>query len=61
MKNVVDTSCFSSDKWLEMRMFNGLRGGIRLARKTVDCYGYGRKTSVYLGVAAIFIFALVYS
>jgi len=61
MKNVVDISCFSSDKWLEMRMFDGLSGWISLARKTVDCYRYGRKTSVYLGVVAMFIFALINS
>jgi len=42
MKNVVDISCFSSDKRLEMRVFDGLRGGVMLAGETVDSYGYGR-------------------
>ena len=61
VKSVVDASCFSSDKRLEMRIFDGLSGWIRLAGKTVDCYGYGRKTSVYLGVAVMFIFVSINS
>ena len=43
MKSIVDISLFSSGKRLEMRMFDGLRGGVRLAGQTVDSYGYGRK------------------
>ena len=51
MKNVVDISCFSSGKRLEMRVFDGLKGWIRLAMQTVDSYGYGMETCAYLGVA----------
>ena len=43
MKNVVDILCFSSDKRLEMRVFDGLRGLVRLAGQTVEYCGYGRK------------------
>jgi len=41
MKDVVDTSCFSSGKRLEMREFDGLRGWVKLAVQTVDSYRYG--------------------
>ena len=48
MKNVVYISCLSSGKRLEMRVFNGLRGGVRLVGKTVDSYGYGwHNTCIY--------------
>ena len=42
MKNAVDIFCFSSGKRLEMRMFDGLRGWVRLAGRTVDNCRYGR-------------------
>jgi len=42
VKSVVDASCFSSDKRLEMRIFDGLSGWVRLAKQTVDSYRYGR-------------------
>jgi len=51
MKNVVDISCFSSGKWLEMRIFDGLMGLFRLGEQTVDSYEYGLETCVYLGVS----------
>ena len=48
MKSVVGVSCFLSDKRLEMRIFDGLRGGVMLAGHTVDSYGYGRHhTHIY--------------
>ena len=50
MKSVVDISCLSSGKWLEMRVFDGLRGGVRLAGETVDSYGYGR---AFAGILAL--------
>jgi len=42
VRSEVDISCFSSGKGLEMRIFDGLRGGVRLAGETVDSYGYVR-------------------
>jgi len=36
MKSVVDISCFSSGKWLEMRVFDGLSGWFRLTGETID-------------------------
>ena len=50
MKSVVDVSCFSSDRRLEMRVFDGLMGWVRLAGQTVDSYGYGMETCAYFGV-----------
>ena len=50
MKNIVDISCFSSGKWLEMRIFDGLRGWGRLTGQIVDGYGYGLETCAYLDV-----------
>jgi len=50
MKNVVDISCFSSEKWLEMRVFDGLMGWDRLAWQTVDSYKYGR---TFAGICAL--------
>ena len=50
MKSVVDISCFSSGKWLEMRVFDGLRGGVRLAGQTVDSCRYGL---AFAGVRAL--------
>ena len=47
MKNVVDISCFSSGKRLGMRVFDGLRGGVRLAGQIVDSYTYGQETCAY--------------
>ena len=50
VKSVVDNSCLSSGKRLEKKMFDGLRGGSRLAGQTVDSYRYGRKTCVYFAL-----------
>jgi len=50
VKSEVGISCFSSGKWLEMRMFDGLRGEVRLGGQTVDSYRYGLETCTYLGV-----------
>jgi len=51
MKNVVDISCFSSDKRLEMRVFDGLMGWVRLAEQTVDRNRCGLEACAYLGVS----------
>jgi len=50
MKNVVGISYFSSDKWLEIRVFDGLMGWVRLAGQTVDSCRYGLEACAYLGV-----------
>ena len=54
MKNVIDISCFLSGKRLEMRMFDGFSGWVRLAEQTVDSCGYGLETCAYLGVGCKF-------
>ena len=50
VKSVVGILGFSGGKWLEMRIFDGLRGWDRLGGQTVDCYGYGLDSCVYLCV-----------
>ena len=43
VKSVVGASCFSSDKMLEMRIFDGLSGWIRHAKKLLNVMGMGGK------------------
>ena len=52
MKGVVGISCFSSGKWLEMRVFDGLSGLFRLVRQTVECHWYGLKHAYIYALAA---------
>ena len=40
----------SSGKWLEMRIFDGLKGWVGLVGETVDSYGYGLEICAFLGV-----------
>jgi len=43
VKSVVDISCFSSGKRLEMRVFDGLRAGLGLRGKLLIVIGMGWK------------------
>jgi len=53
VKSEVSISCFSSGKWLEMRVFDGLRGWVRLVGQTVGGCRCGLKTCVYLRALVI--------
>ena len=54
MKNVVDFSCFSSDKRLEMRVFYGLRAGLGLQGKLLIVVGMGGHLRVFWRCCAYF-------
>ena len=47
MKNIVDISCFSSGKRLEMRVFDGLRAGLGSQCKLLIVIGMGWHLRVF--------------
>ena len=53
LKSEVGISCLSSGKWLEMRIFDGLRGLFGLVGQTVDSCRYGQRTCAYLRTLVI--------